>query len=241
MEKYNVVLLDDEVGNNQLLRHFIESYCPNLTIVAECKTVQSAYLEIIKHNDLIVFLDIELGNQENGFELLDLINKRKDQIIIVSAYPNYAIQAFRYETADFLMKPVKISELVDAVHRAIKRLNSEGFLKNDSDGENFPVQLYSKTQFINTEHIIYLEAEYSITKLVMRDGTILESTERIGELEQKLNKSTYFRVHKSFIVNFKAVSSIWNEGTNGFIEMKNGAKIPIARRRKKEILALMKA
>ncbi len=233
MKKYNVLLLDDEDGNNKLLRHFIESYCPELNVVAECQTIQSVYREIIKYEVLIIFLDIELGNQENGFELMELINKRNDQIIIVSAFSNYAIQAFRYETTDFLMKPVKISELVEAVTRATKRMQQKSKVNTGEAMEQFPLQMYTKTQFVSPEAILFLEAEFTHTQIYMEDGSVFESSDRIGEFENRLDNGLFFRVHKSFIINTKQVNSILHEGAYSFVEMKNGAKIPIARRRKK--------
>lgn len=233
MKKYNVLLLDDEDGNNKLLRHFIENYCPELKVVAECQTIQSAYREIIKHSSLIIFLDIELGNQESGFDLIDLINKRNDQIIVVSAFSDYAIQAFRYETTDFLMKPVKISELVEAVTRAIKRMQQPKKLNTGEAMEQIPLQMYTRTQFVSPEAILFLESELTQTKIYMEDGGVFESSDRIGEFENQLDDGLFFRLHKSFIINVKQVNSILHEGNNSFVEMKNGAKVPIARRRKK--------
>ena len=67
----------------------------------------------------------------------------------------------------------------------------------------------------------------------MEDGSVFESSDRIGEFENRLDNGLFFRVHKSFIINTKQVNSIFHEGAYSFVEMKNGAKIPIARRRKK--------
>lgn len=231
MKIYNVLILDDEEQNNKLLCHFLKTYCSNVRVIGTFTDVASAYAEIIRHDQLILFLDIELGSHQNGFELVDLISTRHDQVIIVSAYPDYAIQAFRYQITDFLMKPIRINELVEAINRSVRNLESVESLSPDVQRMGF--QLYNKVEFVEIDDILYFKAELTTTEIKMTHGKSLESTWRIGEIEERLNPKLFFRVHKSFIINKRMVRSIMHKGTLSFLEMVDGSLIPIARRKKK--------
>lgn len=231
MKVYDALILDDEQQSNELLKHFLETYCPNVRLVGAYTNVEDAYAKIISCSQLILFLDIELGAHQSGFELVELIANRNDKIIIVSGHSNYAIKAFRYEITDFLMKPVKISELVEAVNRCIRQVEMS------ENGQPFAgrmgFQLYNRVEFIELNSILYFKADVSMTDIRMTKGRSLESTWRIGEIEERLNPKLFVRVHKSYLVNKHLVKSIIHKGAVSFLEMADGSMIPIARRKKK--------
>ena len=130
MAKIKTILVDDEQNNLDLLAHFIEKYCKNIDIVARCVTYDEA-LEALKTMEFdLVFLDIVL-DRDTSFDLLEELDKINFHIVFCTAYDEYAVRAFKYNTIDYLLKPVVIDELVKAVDRSIDRIQSGSFSQHD--------------------------------------------------------------------------------------------------------------
>lgn len=246
MKKHKAVIVDDEKNNIQLLNHFIENYCEHVEVVGLCSSVIEAYSTISKHaENLILYLDVELGSNEDGFQLIELLKGRNDQVIIVSAYPDYAIKAFRYATADFITKPVRVSDLIEATNRAISRLSSErsnGKMSHSevlNTNDQIAIHLYNKVVFINMSDIVGLNSNGRNTDILLVDNQKLDCIDRIGEVEQKLDSNQFFRPHKSYVVNLKHIKSILYENDVTLIEMVNEIKVPVARRKKRATYTIL--
>jgi len=108
------VIIDDEKLARDVIFNYLKEYCPDVEVVAQAATVQTAYEAIIKTAPDLIFLDIEMPDGK-GFDLLKMFDKINFRIIFVTAYSEYAIKAFRFSALDYLLKPVKIDELIEAV------------------------------------------------------------------------------------------------------------------------------
>ena len=119
MNYLRAVIVEDEIHNLELMSHFIEQYCPKIEVVGQAQSKQQAVDVIDQQQPDLMFLDIRLQD-ETAFDVLENIQHR-DFRIFTTAYDEYAIQAFHYNTVDYLLKPIQIEELILAVTRADDR------------------------------------------------------------------------------------------------------------------------
>jgi two-component system LytT family response regulator len=129
-----VIVEDEKLSRDTLISH-IREFCQGLRVVAECRTVREAYKAILEHDPQLVFLDIELP-REDGFELLKKFRNIEFSVIFITAYSEYATRAFRFSATDFLLKPVRISELIEAVEKAKRNILLREFTNLETLLEN---------------------------------------------------------------------------------------------------------
>ena len=110
------LIIDDEKPSRDALSNYLHDYCPNVEILTACNSIKTAHKAILKYDPQLIFLDIEMPNG-NGFDLLRMCHPINFKIIFITAYSEYAIQAFRFSAADYLLKPVKVDELVESVNK----------------------------------------------------------------------------------------------------------------------------
>src|SRR3954467_6737481 len=152
MQPLKIILVDDEKKVRTSLRHLIGIYFPSATVVSEASDVESGYEEIRKHQPDVVLLDIQMPGG-SGFDLVKKLSPINFKLIFVSAYDNYAIQAFKFSAIDYLLKPVDPEELVKALQKASTLLNEkelslkiETLMSNLSSGSHDPKKILLKTQ-----------------------------------------------------------------------------------------------
>lgn len=238
---FNVVILEDEAINRRLLRQLVVEYINDVSIVAECTTVQEAYNEIKKHDRLIILLDIELGTFENGFDLIRLIENRKDAIIVISAFPEYAIKAFRLDVVDFVTKPIRISELVGAFDRVKKKTVVAHGTEKTAEDRLIGIQLFNKTTFYKSEDITLIKSDLSGTRIFLNTGMSINSIERIGQIEARLDKLAFSRIDKSQIINLSYIKSYSINNGQLLLAAQNGSLLIVSRRKKSTVIQQLKS
>ena len=117
------IVVDDETPSREALSTYIRDFCPIVRIVAECNNARAAYQSILEQRPHLVFLDIEMPNGD-GFDLLRMFKTIDYKVIFVTAFSEYALRAFRFSASDYLLKPVKVDELVEAVNKVNQELAS---------------------------------------------------------------------------------------------------------------------
>ncbi len=251
MKKLRTILVDDEKNNLDLLHYFIKKNCPSLEIVAQCITYDQAK-ETLENTDFdLVFLDILL-DRETSFHLLEHIEKTSFHIIFTTAYDEYAIKAFRYNAADYLLKPIVISELVEAVERIEKHISKNELLHNDQIRQlsetilgkqplNYlTVSGMDRVDFMQLEDIVYLKSAGRYTEFYLKDKKRkIISSRPIGEYETMLSKEHFYRIHNSYLINLNALINI-NRRAGNYCELSNGVSLPISRRRFEGLVKLMR-
>ena len=120
------IIVDDEKPSCDALANYINEYCPSLEVVAKCNSVSMAYKSIQDHKPQLVFLDIEMP-RGSGFDLLRKFKTIDFNVVFVTAFSTYAIRAFRVAATDFLLKPVKVTELIEAVNKVKKNLELRSY------------------------------------------------------------------------------------------------------------------
>ncbi|HRG89740.1 MAG TPA: LytTR family DNA-binding domain-containing protein [Chitinophagales bacterium] len=239
----NAVIIDDEPNGVKNLQALLLAYCPNVRVVGESGDISSAYQLICNKKPDIVFLDIEMPFG-NGFELLDKIYDIKFEVIFVTAFEKYALNAIRKSACDYILKPIDINDLVNAVEKATARItqkNESYFLKKMLDSRQ-PAETDKKMAlptlqgmvFVKLSDIIYCEAEGSYTWFHFIDGSKILIAKNIGEYDDLLTDRGFIRVHHSRVINYNHVVE-FRKGNSPTLIMSNGASIPVSHR-KRDIL-----
>ena len=241
MEKIKAVIIDDEVRARDTLSTLLNQYCSNVDIVASCSNVPDGVLAINQKRPQLVFLDIEMP-EYSGFELLSFFRDIDFEIIFVTAYNDYALKAFEVSAVDYVLKPVDIDKLIAAVDKANKKLagndmqNRLDVLKDTFKTEQFnkiALPMAEGLLFVETNEIIYLEADGAYTEVWLQNGSKITVSKKIKFFEDVLDKRpNFFRSHRSYIVNINFIKK-YNKADNA-LTLDNGKTIVISRDRKQE-------
>ena len=245
----NAVIVEDEPKNVTLLKTMLEMCCPQVNVRGDAHSVESAVNIINKVNPDLVFLDIEISGG-NLFQLLDMLQPVKFDIIFVTAYDSYLLKAIKYSALDYLFKPINIKELVTAVNKSFERIQSqktaqqiEMLLKHFSTPRNnATITLPTSFGFyvIAVQNIVRCEAKGSYTVFFMNDGKSHTASKSLKEYEEILPKDIFFRAHHSHLINIHFIVK-YHRGIGGIIEMKDKSEIPLAARRKNDFISLFEA
>ena len=246
------ILIDDEPHNLENLRSLLETYCPQIEICDQTRNAEQGKAAIYKHKPDLLFLDIQMPDQD-GFALLRSLAEYDFEVIFVTAYDQYAIQAMRFAAVDYLLKPVDIGELQSAVDKASKqrRLKVQNqqvdylmkWLTAQSRKEELRITLSTteETRFVKTNEIIRCESANNYTTFFLSDGTNLLVSKPIYEYDELLSNHNFLRCHQSHLVNIIFIKS-WKKEYGDFLLLTNGAKVPISRGKKEAVKkALLKA
>jgi two-component system LytT family response regulator len=182
---------------------------------------------------------------------LEEINFYTIQIIFVTAFDEYALKAFRYNAVDYLLKPVQIDELVAAVNRVHERMENQDYFSQDqiqslssaivgrSPLKFVAISNIDKVNFVKNEDILYCKSSGRYTEFYLTNKQRLVASKSLGEYETTLDKSLYYRIHKSFMVNLSHIVNISRKDGN-YCELKDGTKLPISRRRLEALIQFLK-
>ncbi len=245
-EPLKTIIVDDEKPSREALSTYIRDFCPEVEIVAECDAVKPAYQAILQYNPQLVFLDIEMPNG-NGFDLLQLFKTPPFKVIFITAYSDYAIRAFRYSAADYLLKPVKVDELVESVNKVKKEL------KNEQSNQNIQVLMESlATQkdeihqlivpdnkgftVIKITELIMCEADGYCTYFYLTGKRKITSTKSMKHFEEMFGNRQIIRVHRSFLVNISKVAGFSKQGE---IRLEENLTCPLGNNYKQQFMEKM--
>lgn len=249
MQVIKTVLVDDEQGNIVTLTEILNKYCPAVQIVATESNVLDAYAIIQQHNPQLVFLDIEMPNG-SGFDLLTKFASINFSVVFVTAFNHYAIKAIKFAAVDYILKPVAIEEIQQAIEKVSAQITKhelntriENLLHNIQPAHNQAQRITIPTiygyMFENIENIMYLEAQGSYANIYLANKQKVVTTRSIKELEELLPLDIFCRIHNSFIVNTKFVSQYHRSGRSGIVIMTDNTEIEISVRKKDEFLKML--
>lgn len=246
-QKFTAIIVDDEEKARNMLQMLLSEHCPRVTVLAQCKNVPEAVDAIKQHQPQIVFLDVDMPKY-SGFQLLGFFKQVNFEIIFITAFSEYALQAFRVSAIDFLLKPIDIDLLIQAVNKvAGKRLpntyNQQLNLIRDSYGQkplqNIAISTSDSIEFVKLADIVMLQAARAYTNIILIDGTEIIASKNIKEFEEVLTgAANFFRAHRSNIINLKHVLR-YNKSEGGSIEMVNGLQVPLSKDVKEVFLQKM--
>lgn len=237
------VMIDDDESNLSSLTEKLNKHCPQVEIIARCTNAAEGVQAIDNLKPDIVFLDIEMPVM-NGFVMLQQLSYRDFELIFVTAYDHYAIKAIRYSALDYLVKPVEVEELKNAVakvaenySRKDKGLQLELLLEylDKKRPKRITIPTSDGLQFIDLENIIYLEASNNYTNVYLANQQKYLVTRTLKDFEQILPAETFLRIHHSTIINRDFIEK-YIRGEGGQVMMRNGIVLDVSKRKKIEFL-----
>lgn len=241
-----ILIIDDEQSAVRILKVLIEKHI-SVEKEIEISTDPAEALELMQtFRPTLVMLDIEMPGM-NGFDFMNRASEWDFDVIFTTAYDQYAIKAIRFSALDYLLKPVDIVELQNAINRHIVKIQS---VKTDSQQPLVNNLIYNLQQpglqhfklalstsegvfLYDTDEIILLEGSSNYTKFYFTNHRTQVVSKTLKEYEEILAEHQFLRVHKSYLVNKSQVIKVDREG---ILELSNGMFIPVSRRRKAEIL-----
>ena len=211
MEKLKAIIVDDEERSILLNQSMLENYCPEIQVLASYNTIDKAYTGILEFNPDIVFLDIDLP-PNTGFDLLRRFPSIEFEIIFITAFNQYAIDAIRFSALDYLMKPVNPDELQSAVKKAYCRiypkLKNVNMTYHQRIGLNEVSKLVIRSQngadLIEIDDIVFFEAQNVYTEFVTKTRRII-SAKAFSEYEDMFQSKGFYKIHRSYMVNMSHV------------------------------------
>lgn len=245
MPMLRCLLVDDEQKSRANLRQLLKEYCPQVDVLAEAGSAAEALKLIIELKPDLLFLDIEMG-EVSGFDLLKSLKGRQDfEVIFVTAFDRYGIQAVKACAIDYLLKPINILELSSAVEMALKQVSPKkenqrlkeliANIDRGADEQRIAVPLSDKIEFVVINKIIRLEAEGNYTHIYLTDGKRYLVCKTLKEYQDLLETHNFLRTHQSHLINFLKISS-YVKAEGGYISMEDGSQVPISRQKKEEVL-----
>ena len=246
----NALIVDDEFHARSNLEMLLENYCEDVTIVGSASSPDEARKVLDKENVDVVFLDIKMPG-EDGFEFLNSLESKEFAVVFITAYNEYALDAFKADAIDYLEKPIDIDELTVAVEKIRKMKNSEkpltlnedlvdlikSVVNKQMDFEKTSIPTKDGLVIVNNQDIVHLEASESYTSIYLTDGKKYLSSKNIKVFEENLNPNIFFRTHKSHIINFAHHLKEFNRSLGNLAVMTNGKQIPVSRRKLTEFLS----
>ncbi len=245
MDKITALIVDDEQDSRETLRNYVGKYCPQVSLIGESSNIIEARAAILKHQPQLVFLDIEMPHG-NAFDLLEQWGEINFEIIFITAFSQYAVQAFNLSAAHYLLKPVDIEELEKAVATVEQLLSQKEKLNHanillenmaalHSQNRKLVLPLMEGFDVVRMSEILYCEAEDNFTRFYFMDGRKTLICRNLKFYETALDAFGFFRVHRSHIINLEYVKR-YNKGKGGSVVLENETEIIVANSKKGELV-----
>ncbi len=244
------LIIEDEQKSRDVLMKIIEKNCPELKVVGSATNVTEG-VELIKSlKPDLVFLDITMPDG-SGFDLLEQVSDQKFELIFATASNSHAVRAFKYSACDYLLKPIDIEELRNAVLRVVKRksetpdMGNLNFLiqqlkRSDDNFQKITLPTGNAYEIINLKDIVRCEADGSYTYFYLTDKRKLMVSASLKHYEELLPEQDFIRVHHHNLINMNHVIRFLKED-GGYAVMTDGSKIEISRRKKDQFMERLKS
>ena len=242
------ILVDDERANLENLEVLLANYCPIVKIVARANHVDIAAELIELHHPDLLFLDIQMG-KSSGFDLLNRLSDRSFEVIFVTAYDQYGIQAIKFAALDYLLKPVNSEELMEAVRKAENRLKNKvqseqlSFLlqqitKPEASNPKIALPQQNEIRYVEVRDVLRCEADNTYTFFNLANGDRILVSKPLKEYSDLLKPQGFLRTHQSHLINPAYVKS-WLKEDGGMLLMKNGDKVAVSKPNRESVKAAL--
>jgi two-component system, LytTR family, response regulator len=234
-EKLKALIVDDEPRARSILQNMLAENCPQVAVLDAVGNVPEAIKAIHTLQPDLVFLDIEMPGY-SGFQLLEMIPDPMFQVVFTTAYSEYALKAFEVSAIDYLLKPIRIQKLTEAVQKAQRMLGSHNTAQRISTLQsNLSADVWQRLAlpvsdgfvFIRFNEIEALEGEGSYTRIYKTDGSQMLVTRLLRDLENQLSGTgNFLRCHRSHVVNMQYATK-WQKSDGGSIILQSGRQVPV--------------
>lgn len=234
MDKIKCIVVDDEEGAHLVISHFLKDM-KTLSLEGSFYNAVDA-LDYLYNNKVdIVFLDINMPGL-SGLEMLETLTNRP-YIILTTAYKQYALDGYKYEVVDYLLKPFEFKKFLLAINKVLNRKGIQQQAKAliPDEADHLILKVDGRMTKIPFSTILYIQSFGNYVKIFIEDGMLI-SQMTTAEIEERLSTNLFLRIHKSYIVALKQIQKV--SGTQVFLS--NNTELPIGNTFKRELLAQFK-
>ncbi len=244
-----IAIVEDEKKSREGLRNLIEEFCQEVSVCGMASNVNEGLEMIEREKPDLLLLDIEMQSS-TGFDLLERLPEINFEVVFTTAYEQYAIRAIKFSAMDYLLKPIDVKELNQAIERVrskrsagqvgvkVKQLLDN--LRNDSSrNQKITLSTSEGMVFLPVHEIIRCEAQGAYTNFILRSGKKILVSKNLKEYENLLSELEFMRIHNSHLINLAEVER-YIKADGGYVVMNDGSQVPVSNTRKDEFLELMK-
>ena len=240
---FKTIIVDDENKGRRSLQRLLELLQAPVEIIDTAATVKEAISKIDSLKPELVFLDIML-QQGTGFDVLEKIKHTKFHLIFVTAYDQYALQAFRYSAIDYLTKPLDPDLLEESLQRLTELPKEqelspklEALKENHKSLDKLALHDAQGIQLVRVKDILYCKSQNNYTEFHLVDQKSILVSRTLKDFDELLGQNGFFRVHQSYLINLNRITQYLKQD-GGYVKMEDGTLITVSRRKKEELLKL---
>jgi two-component system, LytTR family, response regulator len=251
MKQYTAIIIDDERNVREALEHMLLQHCPSISVCGSAASAEEGRELLMIHPVDFIFLDIRMP-KEDGFTFLRSVAAENYGVIFTTAYEEYALNALKASAIDYLLKPINHLELTEAVTKAIhyhelrhtksdilaiykESLNT---LSEQAHQEKIRIEKITVAEqfgfrMVEVADIMYLQADSNYTIIHLSGLNKIVATRTLSDFEKLLDPPTFFRIHKSTIINMNFLRA-YSSYEGNFAELNDGTQLTISRRKLNE-------
>jgi two-component system LytT family response regulator len=230
------IILEDEARSLSVISNLIRQFTSDIDVIGSAGWVEKSVQLISEKTPQLVFMDIQLADG-TGFDVLKRVGAREFEVIFVTAYENYAVNALRAEAIDYLLKPIGIPEFEEAVGRARDKIQEKRRRKNPPVQRKVAIATLSGYEFIDVKDILWCCSKAGYTHFFCTDGVKIISSRNLGFYEELLYAQNFYRIHNSSIINLAYIKNYIKAKTS-YVVLTDGTRLEISQRRKGEFMEM---
>ena len=239
------IIIEDEAHSMYVLNDLISQLASDLTVSGTAGHMDSAVQLIENSAPDLVFMDVRIGDG-TGFDVLRKLANRNFELIFVTAYDNYAMDAFRFAAIDYLLKPIGMNEFEEAVGRARNRLLEKkrqhtidvllhNLTQQNEQHKKINIATNNGYEFVDLSNIVWCKSDNTYTTFYLTDKSKIMSSRNLGYYEELLTRNNFCRIHHSIIINMQQIKS-YVKGKGGYVIMTDDTELELSQRRKSDFL-----
>ncbi len=240
------IIIDDEQHCIDRLKRLLQENCSLFTeLVGTFSSFEEGVFAIKKLKPDLLFLDVQLQDK-TGFELLKKLDEINFEVIFTTAHEKYAVQAFKFSAIDYLLKPVDVEDLIQAIKKLQQKISREEVskkfdalfynLKNmQSTAKRIMVPTIKGFEFLPVQNIVRCQSDINYTIIFLKDKQKITVAKTLKEFEELLVDHNFFRIHNSHLVNLSCIKS-YNKGKGGTVTMTDNTEVEVSTRRKDDFI-----
>lgn len=241
------IIIDDELNCRRIMELLLNKVCTDVEIITMCESGTEGIAAIQTHQPDLVFLDIEMQDM-SGFDMLKKLPEPSFEVVFTTAYDQFALDAFKVNALDYLLKPIDEEDLIKAVEKVKSRLADNSPNKQitalleqlqksyGTTHQTITLPSQQGLDFIEVENIIYCQSDRNYTYVFIKDEKRKMISKTLKEIQAMLPEDQFFRVHHSFVINLHHIKK-YVKTDGGYLIMSNGDVVKISRNKKDLLLS----
>ena len=221
-----VFIIEDEEYIRKGLRIQLNELDRNLQIVGESASVNDALSKVEKDKPNLILLDIKLLDG-SGFDFLEKVTFKKFKVIFITSYDKYAIKALKLNAVDYILKPIDIEELEQAIDKSIMLIQKDFKIQNSE--KIIKLNFINGSQIINLEELMYCKSHKGYTTFYMKNKKQFLSSKPLKEYEKQLSINGFIKTHQSYFVNLNTIEKF--DSKNRQLFLNGNTVVPVSARK----------